>query len=259
MNPEDMVNQLWESYISSNDQNAREELIVHYSPLIKFIVGRMINDFPKHVSAEDLTSNGLFGLIKAVETFEPERGYKFETYAAIKIKGSIIDELRNEDWLPRSVREKSKTINEYRAEILQKGRAEVGWEEISEHTGLSEKQIHTTEKVTQQAHPLSLHAQLFTDTGESGELLDILNPERSELHTFTDEGGSVERSLENETMKQFIKKLDEEERVIIALRYYQGYSYGMIGEILNIKENTCRRRHGRILLKLKELYENNIN
>src|SRR5213078_343356 len=101
---------LWRRYKGSDDQHARERLVVAYSPLVKYVSGRMASGLPAHVEEADLISYGLVGLISAIERFEPEREIKFETYAITRIKGAIIDELRSLDWVPRSVRAKARDI-----------------------------------------------------------------------------------------------------------------------------------------------------
>src|SRR5436189_4760683 len=101
---------LWALYKSTGDEKAREQLVLNYSPLVKFVAGRMSSGLPAHIEESDLISYGLLGLIGAIERFDPEREIKFETFAVSRIKGSIIDELRSLDWVPRSVRAKAREI-----------------------------------------------------------------------------------------------------------------------------------------------------
>ena len=108
---------LWRLYKSERDQKARERLVIAYSPLVKYVAGRMSSGLPSHVEESDLISYGLLGLISAIERFEPEREIKFETFAVTRIKGSIIDELRSLDWVPRSVRTKAREIERANAKL----------------------------------------------------------------------------------------------------------------------------------------------
>ena len=108
---------LWSEYKSTADERAREGLILHYSPLVKFVAGRVGSGLPRNVDQNDLVSFGTFGLIDAVDKFEPERGFKFETYAVNRIKGAILDELRHLDWVPRSVRSRAREIQRTMAEL----------------------------------------------------------------------------------------------------------------------------------------------
>src|SRR5215210_4931202 len=108
---------LWRRYKGSGDERARERLVVAYSPLVKYVAGRMASGLPAHVEESDLISYGLVGLISAIQRFEPERDIKFETYAITRIKGAIIDELRSLDWVPRSVRSRAREIEQANAKL----------------------------------------------------------------------------------------------------------------------------------------------
>ena len=105
-----IVAALWDDYKANGTKEARERLILHYSPLVKFVAGRVAAGLPQNVEQTDLVSYGIFGLIDAIDKFDPERGFKFETYAISRIRGAIIDELRSIDWVPRSVRAKARAI-----------------------------------------------------------------------------------------------------------------------------------------------------
>jgi RNA polymerase sigma factor for flagellar operon FliA len=114
---EQELQELWERFKSTGDTAAREGLILHYSALVKFVAGRLRAGLPRNVDAQDLISYGTFGLIDAIDKFDPERGYKFETYAVNRIKGAILDELRALDWVPRSVRARAREIQRSLAEL----------------------------------------------------------------------------------------------------------------------------------------------
>jgi len=103
------IAELWQQYKERSTAEARERLILHYSPLVKFVAGRVAAGLPQNIEQSDLVSYGIFGLIDAIDKFDPGRGYKFETYAISRIKGAIIDELRSIDWVPRSVRAKARS------------------------------------------------------------------------------------------------------------------------------------------------------
>ena len=117
---EQELTELWTDYKATGDERAREGLILHYSPLVKFVAGRVGSGLPRNVDQNDLVSFGTFGLIDAVDKFEPERGFKFETYAVNRIKGAILDELRHLDWVPRSVRSRAREIQRTMAELNHK-------------------------------------------------------------------------------------------------------------------------------------------
>jgi RNA polymerase sigma factor for flagellar operon FliA len=135
---------LWRRYKEENDQGARERLVVAYSPMVKFVAGRLGAGLPSHVDDADLISYGLLGLIGAIERFEPERGIKFETFAMTRIRGAIIDELRSLDWVPRSVRARAREIEAAQNKLeheLQRAPTEA---ELAEHLGISEEMLQTS-------------------------------------------------------------------------------------------------------------------
>ena len=111
------IDGLWAAYKSERDVAVRDQLLVHYSPLVKYVAGRVAVGLPQNVEQADLISYGIFGLIDAVEKFDPARGYKFETYAIARIKGAILDELRSIDWVPRSVRTKARSLERAYAKL----------------------------------------------------------------------------------------------------------------------------------------------
>ena len=133
---EDELAALWERFKSDGDQRAREGLILHFSPLVKFVAGRLGSGLPRNVDPGDLVSYGTFGLIDAIDKFEPERGYKFETYAVNRIKGAILDELRALDWVPRSVRARAREIQRSMSELEHSLQRSATDQELADHMGI---------------------------------------------------------------------------------------------------------------------------
>src|SRR3712207_8014867 len=131
------VERLWADYKTGRDQSVRDQLILHYSPLVKYVAGRVAVGLPQNVEQADLVSYGIFGLIDAIVKFDPERGYKFETYAMARIKGAILDELRSIDWVPRSVRAKAKSVERTMAKLEADLRRAPNDEEIAAELGIS--------------------------------------------------------------------------------------------------------------------------
>src|SRR5437879_9337184 len=129
-------------YKDSGDSHARERLVVAYSPLVKYVAGRMASGLPAHVEEADLISYGLIGLISAIERFEPEREIKFETYAIPRIKGAIIDELRALDWVPRSVRFKAREIEKAHADLEAMLKRQPTEKEMAERLGIGVDELH---------------------------------------------------------------------------------------------------------------------
>ncbi|MBV8160695.1 MAG: sigma-70 family RNA polymerase sigma factor, partial [Acidimicrobiia bacterium] len=134
---------LWSEYKRTQSRDARDRLIVHYSPLVKYVAGRVSAGLPQNIEQADLVSYGIFGLIDAIDKFDTERGIKFETYAIARIKGSIIDELRAIDWVPRSVRAKARSVEKAYAKLENELHRTPTDAEVAGEMGLSENELHT--------------------------------------------------------------------------------------------------------------------
>src|SRR5882762_8606924 len=138
------IDDLWSSYKSNDTSEARERLILHYSPLVKFVAGRVAAGLPQSIEQADLVSYGIFGLIDAIDKFDPGRGFKFETYAISRIKGAIIDELRSIDWVPRSVRAKARSIERAYSKLENELRRSPDDREVAKELGMTEQELATT-------------------------------------------------------------------------------------------------------------------
>ncbi len=137
------LDRLWRTYKDSGAQEQRDELIVHYSPLVKYVAGRVAVGLPQNVDQGDLVSYGIFGLIDAIEKFDLGRGFKFETYAISRIKGAIIDELRSIDWVPRSVRAKSRNLEKAYAKLEALHHRSPTDAELADELGVTDAQLRT--------------------------------------------------------------------------------------------------------------------
>src|SRR5690349_22136833 len=135
------VADIWAEYKEHGTRDARERLILHYSPLVKFVAGRVAAGLPQNIEQSDLVSYGIFGLIDAIDKFDPGRGYKFETYAISRIKGAIIDELRSIDWVPRSVRAKARSIERAYSKLENELRRSPEDREVAAELGMSEDEL----------------------------------------------------------------------------------------------------------------------
>src|SRR4249919_1830205 len=138
------IDRLWEEFKRTSDRGLRDRLILHYSPLAKYVAARVAAGLPQSVDQSDLVSYGIFGLIDAIEKFDLERGYKFETYAIARIKGAILDELRSIDWVPRSVRAKARSLEKAYAKLEAELHRTPSDEELATELGLSEDQFQST-------------------------------------------------------------------------------------------------------------------
>jgi RNA polymerase sigma factor for flagellar operon FliA len=239
---------LWERYGASGDPSAREELILNYSPLVKFVAGRVATNLPHTVESADLISYGMFGLIDAIEKFEQHRGIKFETYAISRIRGAIIDELRALDWVPRSVRARARDIE--RAIVALEGRLMRTPEdvEVAEELGISVTDLHETYSKLSYTSVVSFEDlwSVGVDRDDRPAAASVIKDENAE---------NPAEAFEAEEMKEIlagaIDHLPDRERTVIALYYYQGLSLKEIGRILDVTESRVSQMHTKAVLRLR--------
>ena len=173
---------LWRRYKVEGDASARERLVVAYSPLVKFVAGRLGAGLPSHVEDADLISYGLMGLIGAIERFEPERGIKFETFAMTRIRGAIIDELRSLDWVPRSVRSRAREIEAAQAKLEHELQRAPSEEELAAKLGIGEEELRTSllEIANSSVYALDELWTISDSSGDSVSLLDTISDPRAD-------------------------------------------------------------------------------
>lgn len=233
------INQLWDQYARTKDLKIREELIVNFLYLVKFVAGRLFTSYGSHVEFDDLASYGVFGLIDAIDKYDHSRGVKFETYAQLRIRGAIIDHLREIDWLPRSVRQKAKELEKAYSELENELGRSVTDQEISDRLGVTVEEFHK---------------KISTVSTFSLVSLDDLLEQKREI---ADDDGilAAPDQMEGEELKEAlmdnIKLLPDKERRIVELYYFEELTYKEIGKILSISESRVSQLHTKAILKLK--------
>jgi len=243
---EDHVMGLWESFKSTGDAKAREGLILHYSPLVKFVAGRIGVGLPRNVEQADLVSYGIFGLIDAIDKFDMERGFKFETYAVNRIKGSILDELRALDWVPRSVRARAREIQRSLAELEHREKRAVSDEELADHMDLT---VNTLQDQLAEISTLGLVAldeMLNTGERDSASVGDLLPDPRAADPVSEYETDETRRALADS-----IQRLGERDRLVVTLYYYEGLTLAEIGDVLGVTESRICQIHTKAVMSLK--------
>jgi RNA polymerase sigma factor for flagellar operon FliA len=248
----DELSSLWAEFKRSASAAARERLILHYAPLVKYVASRVATGLPASVEQADLVSYGMFGLIDALEKFEPARGNKFETYAIPRIKGAIIDELRAMDWVPRSVRFKAREIEKAHADLESMLKRAPTEREMAERLGVSVSELHD---VTSQISFVSVLAldELLSVGSDRGEQVSLLD-------TLADRGGDIATGLEGQETRGLlaaaINSLSEREKIVVTLYYFEGLTLNEIGEILGVTESRICQIHtkavGQLRLQLVE-------
>jgi RNA polymerase sigma factor for flagellar operon FliA len=241
-----LIEELWREYKASGRRDVRDRLILHYSPLVKFVAGRVAVGLPQSVEQSDLVSYGIFGLMDAIEKFDLARGYKFETYAMSRIKGAIIDELRTIDWVPRSVRAKARAIERAYAKL--------------------EGELHRTPEEHEVVAELSMSREQFASTLSQISLVGIVPLD--ELLSSSGEGADGQSTLADtiadgtddpveafevqeikEILADAIQGMPDRERLVLTLYYYEGLTLAEIGEVLGVTESRVCQIHTKGILQ----------
>jgi RNA polymerase sigma factor for flagellar operon FliA len=239
---------MWQRYKSSGDQQARERLVVAYSPLVKYVAGRMASGLPAHVDEADLISYGLVGLINAIERFELEREIKFETYAITRIKGAIIDELRSLDWVPRSVRARARQIERANAKLEHQLQRAPNDEEMAAELGVTVQEFQDSLLQISNSTIAALD-ELWTVSDASGDQVSLLD-------TIEDPGAPDPARVMDQTdlkdrVADAIARLPEREKLVVALYYYENLTLREIGEVLGVTESRISQLHTKAVLRLR--------
>jgi RNA polymerase sigma factor for flagellar operon FliA len=238
---------LWGEFKSDGSPAAREQLILHYAPLVKYVAGRVGAGLPQSVEQADLVSNGMFGLMDALEKFDLDRGFKFETYAIPRIRGAIIDELRAMDWVPRSVRFKAREVEKAQAKLENKLGREPTDEEVAEHLGITMEDLHEVNTQISLVSVMALDEQIGgNDSGEQRSLLDTLADA-----TSAEPGADLESQEMRAMLAAAIDGLSEREKVVVTLYYFEGLTLAEIGEILGVTESRICQIHTKAVGSLR--------
>lgn len=235
------VAQLWKLYKEKNDNDAKEKLIIHYVELVKIVASRLYTSKSADLDYEDLVSFGIIGLIDAIEKFDLDKNVKFETYANIRIRGAIIDQIRSLDWIPRSARQKFKDMEEAVERLHNRTEGEVTEDMIAKEMNLSPGDFSKMLGEFTTFSVVSLEEKL----SES----NAFNPV-SENMDFSPEGAIVEKDLKR-VIQGSIDHLPERERLIISLYYYSELTYKEIAEVLEISESRISQLHTKAIMRLK--------
>ena len=233
---------LWAAF-QKGDLEARNTLIEEYTPLVKYVAGRVKMIVPSQIEFDDLVSFGIFGLIQAVERFDLKQGIKFSTYAVPRIRGAILDELRAQDWISRSSREKAKRLNQAYYKLEQSlGRAPED-EEIAKDLGLTMEEYH---RMTMEANiPELTSLNTLIDPESGSELIEIIASENERPETVVYDK-EIQRILADA-----IDRLKEQEKLVLALYYYEELTQMEIAQVLDLSPARVSQIHSRAILRLR--------
>ncbi|MDI3388386.1 RNA polymerase sigma factor WhiG [Streptomyces sp. B-S-A8] len=242
------LDELWRSYKATGDGRLREQLILHYSPLVKYVAGRVSVGLPPNVEQADFVSSGVFGLIDAIEKFDIDREIKFETYAITRIRGAMIDELRALDWIPRSVRQKARNVERAYATLEAQLRRTPSESEVAAEMGIPLEELHAVFSQLSLANVVALEELLHVG-GESGDrlsLMDTLEDTAAENPVEIAEDRELRRLL-----ARAINTLPDREKTVVTLYYYEGLTLAEIGNVLGVTESRVSQIHTKSVLQLR--------
>lgn len=236
---------LWAAYSKKRDPATREELIVEYVPLVKVVSGRLSMYLGYTVEYDDLVSYGIFGLIDAIDKFDYDKGIKFETYASLRIRGSILDQIRKMDWIPRSVRQKQKQMESAIAKIESEENRVATDEEVARELNITIDEYFNWQGQTKITNIASIDE--FVEQGIEVKAFDSARNAQNE----------PDRVFEQEEIKELLsgslEKLTEKERMVVVLYYYEELTLKEISKVLEVSESRISQLHTKALQKMKQV------
>ncbi len=235
--------ELWKQYAKNHNTAVRDKLIIEYSHLIKYVAGRLSMYFGSNVEYDDLVGFGVFGLVDAIDKFDINKGVKFETYASLRIRGSIIDSIREMDWAPRSVRQKGKELENAFSEVERITGKPATDIEVANKLGVSLKEYYKILNNVSNSNPVSLD-EFLEQNHEIGVKADNSDWE-------TQPSKYIEISDLREILGNAIDNLPEKERSVITLYYFEELTLREISEIMKVSESRISQLHTKALLRLK--------
>ena len=235
---------LWDAYRKKPTQELREQLIIEYAPLVKLVAGRLSMYLGHNVEYDDLVSYGIFGLIDAIDKFDLAKNVKFETYASLRIRGAILDQIRKMDWIPRTVRQRQRKMDEAIKQIEMRTGKNATDEELARELGLTEDELCNWQSQMKVTNVVSLNE--FEENGPE-PVIDTSNKSH-----FAQPEDVVEEAELKETLVAALDLLTEKERKVIELYYYEEMTLKEISKILEVAESRVSQLHTKGLLKMRK-------
>ncbi|CAM3358147.1 FliA/WhiG family RNA polymerase sigma factor [Marinicrinis lubricantis] len=242
--------QLWIEWKQDHNSEAKKALIEKHLPLVDYVVNRLAIGLPGNVSKDDLTSHGIMGLIDAVEKFDLSRNLQFETYASWRIRGSIIDGLRQGDWVPRSVREKAKKLEEAYQTLEQQYLRSVSDDEVSSYLQINKKELDQMLQEVAVTTLYSLEEPIKEEEAETRMALLMDESAKNPVSTIHD-------VYLKESLARAIERLTEKERIVVTLLYYEDLSLSEIAEVMSLTPSRISQLHSKAILRLRGALQRN--
>ncbi len=238
---------LWKKYQIHKNPEIKEYFTQKYAPLVKYVAGKVAVGMPHNVEFDDLVSYGTFGLLDAIEKFDASKEVKFKTYAMTRVRGSIFDELRTIDWIPRSIRQKAKQVERAIVELEGKFGRTVDDKEVAQELDISIEEFHKLVSRISGTSLVSLND--VWHGGDDSEELSFIETVESPISTNPDV--IVEREETKNIIVEAIKKLPEKEKKVVVLYYYEDLTLREIGEVLEVTESRVSQLHTKAVMRLR--------
>lgn len=236
---------LWQAFGNTREQELRDRLVLHYAPLVKYVAGRVGTGLPAHVEVSDLIQSGIFGLVDAIEKFEPERGLKFETYAMQRIRGAILDDLRAQDWVPRSVRSRARDVERALERLEAKFQRTATDGELAAELEMNQEDLRDLLAQLNMTSVVALDDLIGAGRG-TASLAETLPDDRAEDPV----AALVDRDSRRQ-LAEAVERLSERDRVVVTLYYFENLTLAEIGKVLGVTESRVCQLHTRAVLRLR--------
>lgn len=241
----------WELYMKTRDQDLRNEIVLHYSNLVKYIAIRMRGVYKNYAQIDDVINQGIIALIDSVEKYDPSRNIKFETFASIKVKGAVIDFIRSQDWIPRRLRKMAGDLDQTNSRLYSELGRQPTNSEIAKAMKISPEQLDRVMEQTYNFNLLSYEEMVWQKMSAMGD--EVANENYEEL---------PERKLMEDELKEqlalSLEKLNERERTVISLYYYEKLKLKEIAEVLGVSESRVCQIHSASILKMRKVMKDYI-
>lgn len=233
-------------YRSTVDPKTKDEIIIEYAPLIKYIAQKIASRLPSNIELDDLISCGVIGLMDAIEKFDPSRDNKFKTYAEFRVRGAILDELRAQDWVPRSIREKAKMIERSYAKLESELGRPATDEEMCKELNVTQEEFHDLLNKAKSVSLLNIDDSATFNRGDKKLIAGLMEDSRA-ANPFT----AVSYKNSRDKIKEGIQSLPEKQRLVLSLYYYEDLNLKEIGQVLDVTESRVSQLHTQAIMKLK--------
>jgi len=238
-------------YRSTVDPKVKDEIIIEYAPLVKYIAQKIASRLPSNIELDDLISCGVIGLMDAIQKFDPSRDNKFKTYAEFRVRGAILDELRAQDWVPRSVREKSKMVEKAYAKLESEFGRPATDEEMCKELNCTQDEFHDLLNKAKSVSLLNIDDSASFNRGDKKLMAGLMEDSRSN-NPFS----AVSYKNSRDKIKEGIMALPEKQRLVLSLYYYEDLNLKEIGQVLDVTESRVSQLHTQAIMKLRGKLKN---